>query len=650
MNRLLAAVALFAFTSISFGASALGLYPEDFFQGVQMTPPALSPDGEKVLWVNRGLNGSSLEVFDFDSGKSTVLWSSNNLGPPINYVAWANQERVVYQVGFGDIIAVDIDGSDWKRLYEAQRLFWTWGILLWGNFTVPEIESTLPNDQDHILISYFDNRGARNLYRLNIHTAEEKLEEKDRWRSTIWLFGTDETVRAALVQKRNKVEFHYADPRSGKWKNLDRELSQERDLNFTITGKSQAGRQDTGLMINSDSKFYYSSSKGRDTWALFEMDLRNPANVRKVHEDERYDLPSSGLGVPPLVFDGDRLVGLRYEGEKLEQVWLDPEFAKLQARIDALSEEAINLIVHWDKDKRRYIVFSYADVQPGKFSYYDVEKDVLLPIGKQTKGLSSDQLNPMMPIRFISRDGLAIEGYFTLPKNGKPPYPTVALVHGGPAVRDSWGYDPEAQLLAYNGMAVLQVNFRGSTGYGYSHRTAMREDFAVGPLTDILAGLDWAVEEGYVDTDRIAIMGFSYGGYAALMAAAMHPGRFKACVAGGAPVDLPELFNWIRKVSPNSYNFWSESLGYINNKEMLNALSPAKLTSQISDPVFLYHGRYDDVVPFTQFEIMKAALERTAKNATFVVMNDEGHGISDRKEVVRVYGRILRFLEQHLKQ
>jgi dipeptidyl aminopeptidase/acylaminoacyl peptidase len=259
----------------------------------------------------------------------------------------------------------------------------------------------------------------------------------------------------------------------------------------------------------------------------------------------------------------------------------------------------------------------------------------------------------MQPISFRARDGMTIHGYLTLPPGTEPKHlPMVLLVHGGPWARDCWYYQPEVQLLANRGYAVLQVNFRGSTGYGKAFTKAAIGEFAGKMHDDLIDAVDWAVKQGYADRDRVAIFGGSYGGYAALVGVTFTPDVFAAAIDY---VGISSLANFMRTLPnvarPFLANNWHRYVGDHNDPvqeaDML-ARSPITRVDQIRTPLLVIQGANDSRVVQAESDNLVGALRARGVEVEYMVKSDEGHGFVNPENRIDMFHAVERFLAEHL--
>lgn len=346
------------------------------------------------------------------------------------------------------------------------------------------------------------------------------------------------------------------------------------------------------------------------------------------------------------------LLGARYLGERQVIHALDPHFAAVLAKLKELSDAELGHI-SCDAAGQRWVVEFKSDRDPGTTWFYDHETGDAQIMGRRQPCLDPSRLAAVRPITVISRDGLSLPCHLTLP-NGTSAQrlPTVLLVHGGPWYRDSAFYDPEVQFLANRGYAVLQVNFRGSTGYGKAFMQAAKGEFAGRMHDDLIDALDWAIAEGVTDPDRVAIYGSSYGGYAALVGASFTPDRFAAAIDYAGMSDLRKLVDeavpLVREtLVTNFIAYMGDPRIAADNADML-ARSPVSRLDRIRCPLLVIHGAQDVRVALGQAEMVVDTLRERGRDVEFLLNEKEGHWFVNQDSNYELYRTIEGFLARHI--
>ncbi|MDN5698213.1 MAG: S9 family peptidase [Rubrobacter sp.] len=307
-------------------------------------------------------------------------------------------------------------------------------------------------------------------------------------------------------------------------------------------------------------------------------------------------------------------------------------------------------IVSRDHEDVRWLVAFDTDDGPAAYFYYDREAKGGAHLFDSRSDLAEYTLANMEPISLAARDGLVLHGYLTLPPGAAPSeLPTVLNVHGGPWARDMWGYDPEAQWLANRGYACLQINFRGSTGYGKEFVGAGDREWGAKMHDDLVDTVSWAVEEGIADPERVAIFGGSYGGYAALSGAAFTPELFRCAVDIVGPSNLVTLIESIPPYWETLRSTFTERVGDPETeREFLESRSPLFYVDDIGVPLLIAQGANDPRVKQQESEQIVAALEQKGLDHEYLLFEDEGHGFARPENRLKFYAAAEAFLARHL--
>lgn len=324
----------------------------------------------------------------------------------------------------------------------------------------------------------------------------------------------------------------------------------------------------------------------------------------------------------------------------------------MQEQVDVLLPDRVNVM---SGDPRRgVLVLSYGDVDPGTWYYFDIAKKSLVMVGKTRPSVDPAKMRPMEVMSYKAADGLTIPAYLTRPATAAAsasPAPMIVLIHGGPIARDHWGWDAEVQLLANRGYLVFQPQFRGSSGFGRRFEEAGYGEWGKAMQDDITDGVRHLVAQGIADPQRICIVGGSYGGYAALWGLVKTPELYRCGISFAGVTDIGDFFtNW------NDIRFNKASRQrmkrHIGDSSMsatiFDPVSPLKHAARIKAPVLLMHGREDERVPIAHGRRMRNALEANGKTVSWVVFNEEGHGLHYQRSQVAYFEAMLDFLGKHL--
>jgi dipeptidyl aminopeptidase/acylaminoacyl peptidase len=382
---------------------------------------------------------------------------------------------------------------------------------------------------------------------------------------------------------------------------------------------------------------------------LQRCDARTGALGEVVYQDKDYDVVPTRLHWR----DSDRkFVGIDVSRDGPRSIWFEPGEDKVQSNLTEILKGAQPRIISADRTRQKLLVHAMSDRTPGRYYFVDTAKDEALVLGDAAPWIDSARMQPMHIMKYKSRDGVSIEAYLTLPAGASKehPAPLVVLPHGGPWVRETWGWDSEAQFLANRGYAVFQPNYRGSPGYLWRFPKNTEWDFP-GMSNDVTDGTRALIKAGLVDPQRIAIMGSSFGAYLALCGATNEPDLYR-CAIGIAGV-----YDWEQMVSeakaddyfPGRYGSLKRFLGDPHTAAAkYEAISPLRRAARIKIPIFVAHGRDDLVASVAQSKRLIQELEKYNVRHEVMLQGQEGHGFSRLNNEVELYSRIEAFLANEL--
>ncbi len=362
-----------------------------------------------------------------------------------------------------------------------------------------------------------------------------------------------------------------------------------------------------------------------------------------------------GGGAPPVLtnVNTDEVMAVKFVGDKPSWEIVDPDFAPLFEKLSALSPNGVLNNIDCDEQERRFVVSFINDREPMLTYLYDRETDESRLLFKPFPWLDAEALAPMTPISFTARDGMPMHGFLTLPLGREPKnLPLVLEVHGGPWFHETWGFNREVQFFANRGYAALQVNFRGSTGYGKRHVTGAIHEFAGKMHDDLIDGVEWAVAQGYADRERVAIYGGSYGGYAALVAATFTPDVF-ACAIDFCGIS--NLANFMRTLppfvrpamSPNWTGYVGDPDDPAQEADML-ARSPISRLDAIKNPLMVMQGAMDVRVVQEESDNVVKYLRDRGIDVEYILKENEGHGYANAENNIEAFHAIEKFLAAHI--
>ncbi len=383
--------------------------------------------------------------------------------------------------------------------------------------------------------------------------------------------------------------------------------------------------------------------------ALYRYDAIAGTLGELLYEDDSYDIKGVRFYRHPV--DG-RVLGMQYARKGPFVVWFDLLYARIQEGIQRSFPNDIVRIVGSDQQEKQFFVRVFSDTRPSAYYHLDQEKRRVDLIANASPWIDPKRMRPMQVIAYKTRDGKDIEGYLTLPAGAskETPAPLVVLPHGGPWVRDHWGWNAEVQFLASRGYAVFQPNYRGSTGYGWRFSDEDMWDFRK-MHDDVTDGVKRLLRSGLIDRDRVAIMGGSFGGYLALCGAVYEEDLYRCAITIAGVFDWEEVLSQSRRSEyrRSAYGVLRRNLGDPKrNQEKFFAISPSRQVERIKIPVFVAHGSADQVAAVAQSRDLIAELRKHGVPHETQIVRGEGHGFAKIEKQVQLYTELEAFLAKHL--
>ncbi|SDS00440.1 Dipeptidyl aminopeptidase/acylaminoacyl peptidase [Opitutus sp. GAS368] len=634
---------------------------EDFARSPDLSAAQLAPDGKFMGYLFTHEGRTEMGFLDLATGKARYFNPGRSfVGSNLQMAGfrWVSNERVVVQTTvwghfIAGLAAVNRTTAGWLGLTGAPRLDSMRTAS--GMLQAYEILYASGHDPTRVLLlERTANGGGKSLYpdvlMMDATTGGYQHILANPGEVTHWLADWDGVVRFGLKWNGKLSQLIYRELPTAPWQFVP-------DLGNSAGARSFVGLDKTGRIIH----VAQTSQKGR--WAIYPLDLQKQQLGEALFADDEYDvLPPDfrpGYADEPLaeaIYSAKtrELLGVRYMTEGPRQKWFNPAIADLQRQIDALHPGLINLIVSMDQAEGRLLVLSFSDREPGFYSLVDLAAHKVSPLGQRMPWINPEQLAVMYPVKCTARDGLPLHGYLTLPAGGgRKNLPLVMLVHGGPWVRDVWGFDPLVQFLANRGYAVLQINYRGSTGYGLEFAAKGKAEVGGAIQDDITDAVRWTIEQGVADPKRIAIMGASYGGYSALFALAKTPELYRCGIDIAGVTDWPDLLETHNKDDDYkiAYAYWEERLGEIKSEKVhrqLTEASPMNFAGQIKAPLLIVHGKEDQVVPLSQTTRLVALMKKQGLVPETMYLSDLGHSFPHDKQGVEFLRKLERFLAANL--
>ncbi|MDP2560971.1 S9 family peptidase [Psychrobium sp. 1_MG-2023] len=627
-------------TNIAHASTKYGV--KDFFSHGKFENVIVSPDGKHFAVTYRKDTEVRLAIIE---RKSNKVISGFDYGEyrRIGAVSWINNDRIIYSVrkfvglwdkkgGPGRTFSSNIDGS--KRIDLTEKA---------GGFSVVSLLREQPR---HILIEKGRYEGG---------AIKAKLQVLDVYKGTM-KFNPDspkEDVHGyvANIHGNPRVAISY-----------EQEDKDSIDVNFTLHYKD-LGNQWQKLALSSDvknprfnvlgfsaddQKFYFSSDYD-DAKSLrigiHEFDLTTK-KATLIYRSDSVDAGTSSRRAP----DNGQLVAFGFDDGFARWKSIDSEhwYSKLISSFEAAFVDSNVVITSMTADHNEAVIYVNSDVNPGEFYTYNRKLNKLKFYTAVQPTLKAKDMAYMNPFKMEARDGVELHGYVTLPKGKKKNLPTIVMIHGGPhGPRDNWGWNNEAQFLAHNGYAVVQVNFRGSGGYGKVFEESGHRKWGREMQDDVTDATLWAVKQGIADKDRICVYGGSYGGYSTAMAVVREPDLYKCGLPYVGVYSLPEMKkSGDIPTRKGGRLFLDKVLG--SDQADLEARSPSFNVDKIKAKLFIAHGSDDQRCPMEQYDALTNALDDAGIKYKSMV-RDEGHGYQIEKNRYDFYSAMLEFFDENLK-
>ncbi len=627
--------------------------PEAFFKHPSMTGASISPDGQTVALTTASAQSGRIRLMavDLQTMKFTLLAGYEDVD--IRGFHWVNDHRLVFDVvdlqePIGDrnkfargLYAVNTDGSMLRQLVDRQWSAWIErggerALLPWYTYYLRPVGDATTNDIYVYKIEEFDRTHIDYLQLQKVDTMRGRaIDIETPAHTTGWVFDAKGDLRVAKVENENHLKVMVRDAAAGTWSALG-------DFDRFFDDKAF----DPGY-IDENGTLFVTASNGGDTAAVWTYDLAHRKMADKPFlESKRYDLDPEYLG------QQGKLAGLRYDIDAEVTQWISPDLQALQAKIDKLLPSTVNqLSVASRGDGHFVVIHAFSDHVPGLYFLYNVRDNRLVTLGNERPDIDPKKAADMDQVHYAARDGLEIPAYLSVPRGvERKNLPLVVLVHGGPHARGRvWGWDPEVQFLAARGYAVLEPEFRGSTGYGQALFKAGWKQWGLAMQDDVADGVKWAVAQGLADPRRVCIAGASYGGYAVLMGLIRDPDLYRCGVDWVGVTDIDLLFTSSWSDADDTWKKYGLTKLVGNpatDGARFKATSPSENAAKIHAPVLMAYGEKDSRVPLEHGERMRDALARQpGAKVEWVVYKDEGHGWRYEENNLDFWNRVARFLD-----
>lgn len=596
---------------------------EDFFKNPKNTQFQLSPDGNNLAFLKPWKNRLNLFVKNLSSEKEIQITKEEL--HDIQKIFWAGSSKIIYSIDRynndnSSLVSISLNKKESKELVNSKK-------------ANAYVINTLPEFENEIIIQT-NERDSRfyDVYRLNLLTGEKRTIGQNPGNITFWLTDNNGKLRIALSTDGVNHSVLYRDNESENFKKI-------KTIKFTDIFHP--------ILFSADNKNVYvlSNVKSNRT-ALIKYDIKKDYETELIFEHPEVDIEH--------VYYSEKnknLTGVSFVSWKREYSFWDERRNEIQKKLEKKIPNMELNEVGSDYNESKYLIKASSDRSYGAYYLYNVTNDSLEKISEISPWMENPEFSKMKPIRFKSRDGLTINGYLTLPKMEiMENLPAVILAHGGPWHRDKWGFNKTVQFLANRGYAVLQVNYRGSVGYGKKFWKKGFKEWGGTMQNDITDGVHWLIKQGIVNPNRIGIMGSSFGGFVALQGLAKTSDLYKCGISQSGISDITSFLETIPPTWTPFKKMLYEMIGNpILDSTMLRENSPYYNIEKISAPLLIAHGANDSKIKLEQVDNFVKELTKKGISVKYIVKNDEGHGFKKEENRIEYYREVELFLAKNLK-
>jgi dipeptidyl aminopeptidase/acylaminoacyl peptidase len=597
-----------------------------------MENPRLSPDGSAIAFLASAGGRRCLIIHRLDGDAD-----NRGLCPgrfEVRWFAWKSAERLILEVYSqahpigtelrtqSQLIAIDSSGRHVMPLAEARAERAV-------DFGQDQVIDMLPDDPEHVLIAiYRSSADSPDVVMVDVATGHSRTLVSGQDRITGWKTDPAGRVRVGTAVEDGMVRVFYRD---------------DSDSPFRIIRQVPAARASAFSVLavgDRPGELYVASTEPTGRRAIYRYDVATDRFVEPYASRPDADIDT-------LVIDRGRPMGYGYAIDEPARVYTDTGLQSDDAQVAAALPGFRTAIVDGTADGRRLLVLAAGGARPGRYYLLtrNAAKAELALLGDIRPDIPDSALAPVTPVEYRAADGLTIHGYLTLPP-GEPrgPIPFVVLPHGGPSTRDLLGFDYIAQMIASRGYGVLQPNYRGSRGYGGAFEEAGYQQWGLKMQDDVTDGAHWLIDRRLADPARICIVGWSYGGYAALMGAIKTPDLYRCAVSMAGVTDLTRRLDRV-----NQSRFADLNLPrFDSDPDAVAANSPALHADRIKIPVLLAHGRRDFTVPVEDTEAMEAALIKAGKPVRALYFDEDDHYMFREEDRIAFLKALDGFLAENL--
>ncbi|QIG79176.1 alpha/beta hydrolase family protein [Stakelama tenebrarum] len=605
---------------------------EDFALLPLMEDPELSPDGSKIA-VKLAIQGEQyFAVIPIGGGQPSIAGLEGN---ELNWFTWVNNDWVVAGVGgkmlirrYGEVYvtrAVGISAADGEIVQLAPPRSHGLGVmaddLVWvASDGSPRVRIAMQASLEWHQPSFWPQ-----VYEFDVSTGDQHLIASGREGVVQWSADHSGAVRMGLGYEAEGRHFRllYRDDDHSGFKEVLRERSNDRSVVIP-----DAFLGDTAIAM----------ANGPDGYTgVYEYDVANLTTGERIFGKDGYDV--SAVRFTP---EGNGIAAIYYTAETTNIVWVDERLKALDAEVRALVHGGDISIQSFSENMQRAIVRVGASDSPGAWYLYDRPSGQMAKLGDVNAGIGLQRLHPVTTVTYEARDGVEISAVLTLPRGKSSDLPLIVLPHGGPAARDYERWDWWTQFLADRGYAVIQPNYRGSTGFGQRFEDLGRGEWGLKMQDDLNDAVTYLAGEGTIDPSRVCIAGASYGGYAAMRAAQRDPSLYRCAISYAGVSDVDAMLKYDRSFLSGARGDWLRE-----QVPDMKSVSPLNFPEQFGIPILIMHGKEDKTVPYEQSRDMARQLQRANKPVVYIEQEEGDHHFSRQEDRLEFLQAMESFLAKH---
>ncbi|WAC41331.1 prolyl oligopeptidase family serine peptidase [Pedobacter sp. SL55] len=598
----------------------------DFFKTQDRALYRLSPNGKYLSYLTLKDKKQHLVVQDLEKGATTEVSKLEERN--INFYCWvSNDELIYYKEKDGtrfqtDLYIVNKNGTE-ERLLNADE-----------KSKVRLLEDQLIDDKFLLVTSNKRDSTVFDVYRLNVRNGQMVIAAKNPGNFTNWLTDSKGKLRMAISSDGVNESFWYRENETKAFQKI-------------ITNNFKTTLWPVAFSESKPNIVYAISNVNRDKNALIEIDCTNGKEKNVLFANDTLNVVEAQYSKRRAKMDF-----VVYETWKKEKHYLNEEAKQLFQNLEKLIPDAESRIIHSDKKEQHFIVRTFTDRSPGAYYLYYAENNFLKKLSDINPSIKEEEMCEMKPISYLTADGFKINGYLTLPLGLEPEQlPVVVIPHNGPGQRNSWGFNSDVQFLANRGYAVLQVNYRGSTGYGKEFYAAGFKEWGQKIQQDVDAGVQWLIDQKIADPQRVAIYGYGFGGLVAINSAVANPKMYKCA---GSSAGVLNLFSYLKTIPPfltaNLQMFYEMVGNPDKDAEYMRQASPVFHADKVKIPIFITQNSKDPRINGNDAVQFVKELKKLNSPVTYLEKEDNKSVLNREEARKKSYAALELFLKDNLRK